>query len=374
MLRKLQRKLAYWSGVALLLVGCFSLVSQAEQTLDWIEVSADKTQFVKKETGEPMLFWGANYDRDTKMRLMDDYWTDEWDTVVEDFDEMRDLGLNVVRIHLQVGRFLDSPTQPNAQALEQLSKLIQAAQSRGLYLYVTGLACYKKPNIPAWYDTLDEEGRWAAQATFWKHVARVCASSPAVFCYDLMNEPLVPGEQTDDWLTPEGLEDFFYVQNITRTPNGRPSHVIAKAWIDHLVTAIRSEDRRHLVTVGVIPWAMVWPDAKPLFYDPVVAENLDFVSVHFYPETNEVEKALRALKVYAIGKPLVIAEMFPLKCSIEEMDQFIDGSKPITQGWISFYWGKTIEEYAQIPSPTIGDLIMREWLEYFRSKPIDRSR
>jgi hypothetical protein len=185
-----------------------------------------------------------------------------------------------------------------------------------------------------------------------------------------MNEPLVPGEPTDDWLTPEGLEDLFYVQNITRTPNERTSHVIAKAWVDHLVSVIRAEDQRHLITVGVIPWALVWPDAKPLFYDPVVAENLDFVSVHFYPEANEVEKALRALEVYAIGKPLVIAEMFPIKCSIDEMNQFIDGSKSITQGWISFYWGKTIEEYGQISSPAFSDLIVKDWLEYFKSKQI----
>ncbi len=62
--------------------------------------------------------------------------------------------------------------------------------------------------------------------------------------------------------------------------------------------------------------------------------------------------------------------MFPLKCSIKEMDQFIDGSKPITQGWISFYWGQTIEEYAKMPSPTISDLVTKEWLEYFKAKRV----
>ena len=368
---KLLQKSVCCGGIVvaiLFAVECVIAASSAPTMLDWIEISADKKRLVKKGTGESILFWGANYDRDVKMRLMDDYWIDEWNTVVEDFDEMKDLGCNVVRIHLQVGRFLDSPTQPNDRALEQLSQLIHVARSRGLYLYVTGLACYKKSNIPAWYDALDEAGRWAAQATFWKHVARVCAPSPAVFCYDLMNEPLVPEKQIDGWLTPEGLEDLFYVQYITRTPNGRTASIIAKTWIDRLTTAIRSEDQRHLITVGVIPWAMVWPEAKPLFYDPVVAENLDFVSVHFYPQANEVDKALQALKVYVIGKPLVVAEMFPIKCNIEEMDRFIDGSKSMAQGWISFYWGRTIEEYTQMPSPSIGDLIMREWLEYFKTK------
>ncbi|MDR1478535.1 MAG: glycoside hydrolase family 5 protein [Planctomycetaceae bacterium] len=362
------KKIIFYCGILLLVWNCLFSIAQAKQRLDWVEVSADKTHFVKKETGKPILFWGVNYDHDAKLRLLDDYWLDEWKTVVEDFGEMKVLGLNVVRIHLQVGRFMDSPTQTNTKSLKQLAKLIQTAEDRGLYLYITGLACYKKANIPVWYDTLNEVERWDVQARFWKHVALICASSAAVFCYDLMNEPIVPDKQSDDWLTPEGLEDMFYVQKITRTPNGRKSHEIAKAWVNHLVAAIRSEDKRHLITVGVIPWATVWHNAKPLFYDPVVAENLDFVSVHFYPEGGKIEKAIQALKVYAIGKPLLIAEMFPMRCSIEEMNQFVNDSKPVTQGWISFYWGKTIEEYAQIPSPTIGEAIMKKWLEYLKSK------
>ncbi|MDR0522696.1 MAG: glycoside hydrolase family 5 protein [Planctomycetaceae bacterium] len=360
-------KLIRCCTAAMLLCGCFVSVLPAADKPDWVEVSVDKTHFVKRGTSESVLLWGVNYDRDTKMRLMDDYWISEWDTVAKDFDEMKALGVNVVRIHLQFGRFMKSPSQPDAESLKQLFKLIRAAEERGLYLYVTGLACYKKSNIPAWYDAMNEKDRWAAQSVFWKHVAKTCAPSSAVFCYDLMNEPVVPGGQTGDWLPPEGLGDMFYVQKITRTPDGRTSHEIAKAWVDCLTAAIRSEDKRHLITVGVIPWAAVWQDAKPLFYDPVVAENLDFVSVHFYPKGGKIGETLQALKVYAIGKPLVIAEMFPLHCSIEEMDQFIAGSKPLSQGWISFYWGKTIEEYARTPSPSIADDTMKKWLEYLQS-------
>ena len=352
--------------LAVLAVASFSCKNSQSSEMEWICLSADGKTLVELSTGKPFLMWGVNYDRDYKMRLLDDYWIEEWDTVVEDFDEMKAMGFNTIRVHLQVGRFMDSPASPNLQALEQLAKLIRLAEERELYLYVTGLACYKRPNIPVWYDLLDEQGRWDVQAEFWKSVAKVCTHSPAVVCYDLMNEPLVPGEQIDDWLTEEGLGDFFYVQNITRTPDGRTSKDIAKSWIDCLVAAIHSVDTRHLVTLGVIPWEMVWPDAKPLFYDPVVSENLDFASVHFYPEANGVEKALRALSVYSIGKPLVVAEMFPMSCSFEEMDQFIEGSRNITQGWISFYWGKTIEEYAQ--ENDFSAAIMKSWLEHYRDK------
>jgi hypothetical protein len=60
--------------------------------------------------------------------------------------------------------------------------------------------------------------------------------------------------------------------------------------------------------------------------------------------------------------------MFPLKCSLAELDQFIDGSRSLATGWIGFYWGKTIEEYKQEKKGSIGDSMTRAWLEYFVKK------
>ena len=125
----------------------------------------------------------------------------DWQTVVEDFREIKSLGANCVRIHLQLGRFMVAPDKPNASALGQLAKLAKLAETTGLYLDVTGLACYHKENIPRWYDALDEQERWAVQAVFWQSVARTCKNSPAIFCYDLMNEPVIGGAKFDgEWL------------------------------------------------------------------------------------------------------------------------------------------------------------------------------
>jgi hypothetical protein len=81
-----------------------------------------------------------------------------------------------------------------------------------------------------------------------------------------------------------------------------------------------------------------------------------------------VAEALSALSVYAIGKPLVIEEMFPLKCSIDELGKFIDGSRRLAQGWVSFYWGTTIAQYETKEKPTPADILTRKWLAYFRAK------
>ena len=156
------------------------------------------------------------------------------------------------------------------------------------------------------------------------------------------------------------------MQRITLDLAGRSREEVAATWVAKLVAAIRKHDDRHLVTVGVIPWAHTFPKAKPLFYSARTKNDLDFVSVHFYPRKGEVDKALTALAVYDIGKPLVIEECAPLYCGTEEFDAFVDGSRKMADGYVGFYWGKTIDEYRQRNDIPAG--IMAGWLEYFHTK------
>ena len=190
--------------------------------IGWIEVSADKSHFVEAATGKRLVLWGVNYDHDDDGRLLEDYWTDHWDTVVSDLREINALGANVVRIHLQLGKFMETAEKPNHANLARLGKLVQTAQQLGLYLDLTGLGCYHKSDVPAWYDALPEVERWNVQARFWKAVARQCQASPAVFCYDLMNEPILPGKQNPEteWLTGE-LAGKYFVQRIALDLAGR---------------------------------------------------------------------------------------------------------------------------------------------------------
>ncbi|MEZ6041233.1 MAG: sialate O-acetylesterase [Planctomycetaceae bacterium] len=332
--------------------------------MEWIRVSDDGTHFTGQESGTKAVFWGANYDHDGAGRLIEDYWFDEWDTVVEDFGEMKALNLNVVRIHLQLSKFMKSAVEPDEKQLAQLAKLVKLAEQTGLYLDLTGLGCYHKQDVPDWYDPLSEEQRWEVQSRFWSAVAVTCRDSSAVFCYDLMNEPILPGKEPEsEWLTGE-LGGKHFVQRISLDLHGRTRNEVAAAWVRKMSDAIRSVDKRHLITVGVIPWAQVFPGAKPLFYSPDVVEPLDFVSVHFYPKKGQVKETLEALAVYDIGKPIVIEEIFPLSCGIDEADEFISQSRVRVDGWISFYWGKTIEE-----NEAQGDIqgaIIAQWLTYLK--------
>lgn len=353
------------ANVSLFLIANVSVVGDEMET---IRISDDGAGFVFAVSGKQFRIWGVNYDHDGTSRLLEDYWSSQWPTVVEDFKEMKELGANVVRIHLQIAKFMNSKDSVDPDSILHLGRLLKLAEETELYLDITGLGCYHKQDVPAWYDALNESDRWAVQARFWDAVAETCAASPAVFCYDLMNEPILPGVKKieTEWLTGE-LGGKHFVQRISLDLAGRSRQDVAKAWIDQMVSAIRKKDQQHLVTVGVIPWAHTWPNAKPIFHDLDTGSKLDFVSVHFYPRKGELDKALTALSVYELGKPLVVEEMFPLKCGQNELDQFIDRSRKTVDGYISFYWGKTIEDYDR-GKPDLASTITKQWLKYFQQK------
>ena len=326
--------------------------------MEWICVSKSGG-FVGEKSGRPFVPWGFNYDRDDRGRLLEDYWDKEWPKVEADFREMKRMKANVVRVHLQVARFLDAADRANEANLARLGRLVALAEREQLYLDITGLGCYHKRDVPAWYDRLTEADRWKAQARFWEAVAGRCGKSPAVFCYDLMNEPIVPGgaRKPGDWLA-GALGDKYYVQFISLDQKDRPRPAIAKAWCRELVAAIRFRDRRHLVTVGMLPW----PEGSG-FVPKEIAPELDFVCVHIYPDKHKVAEAMDTLRRFAVGKPVVIEEMYPLNCSMDELASFVDQSAKVARGWIGFYWGKTAAECRK--SGTISDAMTAGWLEWF---------
>lgn len=341
----------------------------AAASMEWVKISEDGKGFVLAESDQPFVPWGFNYDHNADGHLIEDYWDDEWSAIESDFREMKELGANIVRIHLQFGAFMEGPTDPRQSSLDQLTRLVRLAERTELYLDLTGLGCYQKQDVPAWYDYLSEQERWKAQAAFWEAISQTCAESPAIFCYDLMNEPVVPGGQKrrNDWLGP-GFGGKHFTQFIALAGAGRERPEIARKWIHTLVTAIRRHDKRHLVTIGLVPWSLDRPGLTSGFVPSEIADELDFIAMHIYPEQGEFEQAIETLKGFAeVGKPVIIEEIFPLKCDAKELGRFINQSRQYATGWIGFYWGTTPEEYRQQPQ-TISSAIMLSWLDLFQKK------
>jgi hypothetical protein len=360
------------TGAGLLSLSCVlapqTISHQRPGEMQWVRIAEDGRGFILQPSGRRFTPWGFNYDHDEHLRLLEDYWDPEWTKVAEDFREMNTLGANIVRIHLQLGRFMASPNELRPEALARLTRVLALAEQLNLYVDVTGLGCYRKADVPPWYDRLTEPERWAVQARFWEAIALRCTASPAVFCYDLMNEPVVPGGRRSpgEWLGPPFADRYHYVQFISLDRAKRPRAEIARRWIRHLAQAIRKHDRRHLITVGLVPWSLDRPGLTSGFVPSEIAPELDFISVHVYPEASNVDEALAILEGFSVGKPLLIEEMFPLRCSPSEFRRFLRESRRFASGWIGFYWGKTPQELRR--SDDLADHLVLQWLDLFQQE------
>jgi hypothetical protein len=174
-----------------------------------------------------------------------------------------------------------------------LRDLVVLAEGLGIYLDIVGLGSFRPEEDPAWYVDLSEPERWAAQATFWETIARTLADRPGVFAFNLMNEPLVAADRLERgaWVHPDELERLHYMQYINLDPDGRDRADIAVAWIRQMKRAIRTHDRERLITVGLFP-IFGSPEASG-FAPRRIAPEVDFISVHFYPEAGRVEQTTR---------------------------------------------------------------------------------
>jgi hypothetical protein len=356
--------------LAALVLVISSLTAAAAAPPPPIELSRDGRSFQLAGAEKSFTPWGFNYDRDHRFRLIEEYWETEWATVEEDFREMKALGANVVRIHLQFARFMDAPGQPNSANLARLVKLIQLAEDVGLYLDLTGLGCYRKTDVPAWYEALPEQDRWAAQAQFWEAVAKTCADRPGVFCYNLMNEPLLPGEKqtVKQWVHPLALANLHYVQYVSLDLGTRARADVARDWTRAMVRAIRRHDRRRLVTIGLITIDLGKPEEASGFIPAKIAPELDFLAIHIYPEKDKLDSALAVLqRCKSAGRPLVVEEIFPLRCDAPTLRTFITRAQDAgtADGWIGFYWGRTPAQLKD--SKELGDRLTLAWLELFQS-------
>jgi hypothetical protein len=337
-------------AVFALLTGC------AAPRMEFVRVAPDNKGFIQTHSHQPFTPWGNNYgvNEPAENGKMD------WPRIARDFEDFGKMRANVARIHLQVPHYMDAPDKPNAQALAELSQLLKLAERKGIYLDITGLASYHILHRAAWYDALADKDRWAAQACFWEAVSRTCVKSPAVFCYDLMNEPVAGGDRKGGWYAGR-MGDYEFVQHLSLDQGNRPQSEIAKEWTRIMVSAIRKHDRVHPITIGQLP---AWGPPPE-----VVGPELDFIAVHIYPDAGKVADALKNLKQFDIGKPIVVEETFPLGCGVADERKFLLQSRGIASGWIGQYPEETPDQLLALKRSgklNAGQALYLSWIELFR--------
>src|SRR5690625_514087 len=309
--------------------------------------------FVTKE-GDTLRFWGMNAGI-AHGTLMEDEWEteDKMVSLIGDLEDMKSLGANLVRIHLQYHQFMKGPEEVDQAAVDRLKYYVSRAEETGLYLDVTGLGSYRRED-PGWYESMTEQERWATQALFWKNIAAAVGDSPAVFCFNLMNEPAVASGGGMDWIPDKAFDDFYFVQNIALDKLGRSTEEVFEAWIGKMTEAIREEDPHTLITLGMLPFSNLAKRGK----------YLAFISLHIEPPAGEEEEASRLIRDFQSDQPLLVEEIFPLYMSPEDLAEFIRREKKWSSGWVGHYFGENIEDLT--PPEDEKESLTKTWLEIFQ--------
>ncbi len=410
----------------LTLTGCLSESRRGEingdRSASRIIVEGDHFAVTDGATTIRFVPWGFNYDRtviDGRDVLIEDVLRERPGKIAEDFTAMQRLSGNTVRVLLPIADILKGPDEVDAEGLRRWETVFDAARSARLHVILTGLANIRPASSPAWLREADDETIGRAEMIFWRAVAKHFRSEPAIFAYDLQNEPAVHSSDSDALVegcfNMSGGQRFCYVHRHYRQvrkrwteyihdkffkdeaalrshwpdyPRGGESwSSIAPAadakdpryreyvafhwqllseWARRLVGVIRSEDSRHLVTVGAL--------------DPIVmADAVDFYCLHLYPgpaASGEDFAAANArgwrkrLSALPADKPVIIEEFYPMwpfaKPDLERMlDALLEGTCPRAAGWISFYWGRADE--LNWPTPQHRRLY-EDWLSVWAAR------
>ncbi len=160
---------------------------------------------------------------------------DVWNTKAisaRDFQNIRSIGFNAVRLHMNYKSFEDDdvPGVFKADGWRWLDRAVALAKEAGLYLMLDmhgpqgGYQSDKTPGFPAFWDGSGDVPNTANQdrlIALWRAIAARYQHEPAILGYDLINEP-----------RPHHSEEWY-------------------AYAEQIIAAIRQVDSQHLIVVEV---------------------------------------------------------------------------------------------------------------------------
>ena len=301
---------------------------------------------------KPFKAWGMNWgfsNHNPVLAYFDNPSNANFATLRAEIRVARQMGANTMRVFLELGQLMASPTQPREQTLAALQRLLQLAQGEGIYLDITGNIVWRPSRSPAWYERMPWRSRWQVQARFWRAVANAASNSPAVLCYELISEPII--SQTPDYYYGK-LGDWYFVQSIATAPPGQQP-VLARQWTQLMASAVRSFDDRP-VTIGLLPL-----NGGP-FGPANIGGYLDMLSLHAYPTSSNLADSVALIQAFAsYRKPVLLGETFMLFCDSTIHRAFLTGAAPYLAGIFEFFNGKdprTLQPHTSLDAMYKGSL------------------
>jgi hypothetical protein len=397
--------------------------------LSKIHLAPDGQGFVDAR-GKPFVPFGVTYYR-PRTGWAPQVWKD-FDAAAtrKDFERMKSLGVNCVRVFLSFGSFYNEPGTLNPAGLAKFDQFLAIAEAAGIYVHPTGPDLWEGP--PDWpIGGIDDERTLGALESFWKLFAARYRDRAVIFSYDLRNEPAVgwKGLETpwNQWLKDKYASDTALraawndtnaalqlgsvpVPSADQAPKDRRlldfqsfREHLADEWTRRQTAAIKSADPAALVTIGLVQWSI--PSLLPALshysgFRPVrQGRYLDYLTIHFYPledngykyggpeslQTNLAylegvvrETALAGLPVvlgefgwYGGGTPRFNNGQFPAATQAQQAEycrRAVEVSRPFVCGWLN--WGLSDDPDATDCSELTGlltvDGAVKDWGRAFQ--------
>lgn len=191
----------------------------------------------------------------------DAFWLSYDPAIIEaDLTRIRQLDLNTVRIFVQFETFGGADVDPDM--LVHLTHFLDTATAKELKVIVT-LFDFRTD-----YQLL----LWPSADRHLQTILTEFASHEAILAWDIKNEP-----------------DLDYAEQ------GKER---VDAWLAHTLTQARRYAPHHLLTIG-------WAEASNA---PTLAEQVDFVSFHYYAPASELGQEIEALETAVSPRPILLTE------------------------------------------------------------------
>ena len=370
----------FFITLTVIIIG-FSLISSAAEPskMQLIETGSDGNGFVERDSGQPYIVFGTNY-YDPHTGWAPKIWRRfDAEKVLRHFQVMSTLGVNCARIFLTAGSFQPNAETIDEQSLKKLDTLIKIAGETDIRLLLTGPDHWE--GQPSYWKPDRFAGEAALQAIehFWEIVGRRYRGEPAIFAWDLLNEPHLPWfvehwrpywntwlqKKYGSWESLKAAWDDELTEverwgNVT-VPENRPDsgnprlrdwqlfrENLADQWVRRQVEALRKADPTHLITVGYIQWSyplirMGNPSRYSAFNPHRQAGLLDFVTIHFYP---------------TLGNPFGSEKKWVTNLSyLQAVLAYCHTSKPVVLGEYGWYGGGAPQNH-----PYLSENEQSKWL------------
>lgn len=182
------------------------------------------------------------------------------DIISKDFKIIKDAGLNSIRIFVPYDDFGNAHVK--LDKLKKLTQVLDLAEIHQLKVIVTLFDFYGDYSVLNW--TLNQHHASTIVTTLKNH--------NALLAWDVKNEP-----------------------NLDFKSRGKVNVI---AWLEYMVTLIKSLDQKHPVTIG-------WSNAENA---SLLSDKLDLVTFHYYESLDKLADIYQDLKLEIPNKPIAITE------------------------------------------------------------------